>query len=68
MNVVENDRGEWVTAVGAPGSLARAQVEWPDLIEKIRTLRIERIAVLAIRKAGVCSHLETRSLLTAAGF
>jgi hypothetical protein len=34
MNQIKNDRGQYVTAVGAPGSKARAAVQYPALIEK----------------------------------
>jgi hypothetical protein len=33
VNYLTNDRGETVIAVGAPGSVERARVEWPAIIE-----------------------------------
>lgn len=33
MNHIQNDKGEWVIAIGAPGSIARATVQYPLTIE-----------------------------------
>lgn len=36
MNVIVNDKGETVRAVGSPNSTMRAAIEWPALIERLR--------------------------------
>ena len=38
MNTTMNDKGERVTAIGAPGSIERVKVEWPALICKIKNV------------------------------
>ena len=35
MNYIQNDKGEWVIAIGAPASIARAAIQYPLLIETI---------------------------------
>ena len=35
MNKVQNDRQEWVVAVGAPGSIERVKIERPEMINSI---------------------------------
>lgn len=35
MNMTFNDRGEKVHAIGAPNSVVRAYVEFPNLLEKL---------------------------------
>lgn len=77
MNKVKNDRGEWVTAVGAPGSLERVKVERPTLIERLDSLywmshechgKCVDEAIELIRANGIRSELETRSLLMASAY
>ena len=35
MNVIKNDFGDWVEAVGCPGSIERMKVEYPKLISEL---------------------------------
>jgi len=35
MNMIKNDRGEMVPAVGAQGSMARVECTYPALIERL---------------------------------
>jgi hypothetical protein len=75
-NYVENDRGEMVVAVGAPGSLERVKVEWPSLIERLDNLwcnaqaykspgdRVDE-ALEMMLAAGITSPIEKCSLLEA---
>lgn len=37
MNKILNDRGQLVLAVGAPGSIERAKIEYPALIDTLNT-------------------------------
>ncbi len=39
MNTLINDLGEEVTAVGAPGSIERVKVEYPNLIQALQNQR-----------------------------
>ena len=72
-NHVQNDRGEWVIAVGAPGSMERVRVERPSLIERLNNLYLQSDgccgrcvdeAIEMIRSEGIRSEMETRSLLS----
>jgi|SRR5262245_4117717 len=79
MNEIKNDKGEWVVAVGAPGSVERVKVEWPTLIEAVtRTCETVELTDAAsgdraravieqslgmIRAAGITSETETNSIL-----
>jgi hypothetical protein len=72
VNSVKNDRGEFVTAIGAPGSEARVRVEYPALVEKLNKIywqcyetygKGQDIAIEAIREAGIKDHLTTNSLM-----
>lgn len=67
MIYIENDRGEHVIAVGAPGSIARAKIQYPTLIEQIDDLYshgAERSeAETLILDKGIRSKLETESIL-----
>jgi hypothetical protein len=76
MNYIINDRNQSVIAVGAPGSVARARVQWPKLIERLNALYDNALdnrlpgravvkAVDMIRVAGVTSEMETSSILLA---
>lgn len=38
-NGLKNDRGEWVTAIGAPGSRERIKCQYPMLISDIEKAR-----------------------------
>lgn len=69
---VTNDRNESVIAIGAPGSEARARVEWPGLIDELNVLYDtscdcpgngwhEAIALLGAR--GITSRIEKESIL-----
>lgn len=39
MNRIKNDRGEWVVAVGSPGSIERIKCQYPMLISDIQRAR-----------------------------
>ncbi len=74
MNHVTNDYGQNVIAVGAPGSIQRAKVERPRLIERLNSLycnayespgRAVDEAVQMIRNEGIRSEMETISILQA---
>ena len=77
MNSIKNDKGEMVTAIGAPGSIERVKVKWPALIEKLNTIYKDALgheyshvwflneAIEMIRNAGIKSSLETSSILSA---
>jgi len=66
-NYIQNDRGKWVVAVGAPASIARAEVEWPKLIEEIEESYCqgadEAYAEGLIRNKGVRSVYEIEAIL-----
>ena len=36
MNRIQNDRREWVIAIGSPNSMARMKQKWPELIASCR--------------------------------
>jgi hypothetical protein len=72
MNYVENDYGNMVIAVGAPGSLKRLEVQYPKLISELNDLYYESydehgrrvdLAVEMIRRTGIVSESETSFLL-----
>ena len=72
MNRAINDKGEHVILTGAPGSLARARVERPALIEQITRLRQMGInKCFADEELRVTHHikssLERGAILLAAG-
>jgi hypothetical protein len=75
-NYIENDRGEMVIAVGAPGSIERAKVQWPELIRKLDSLfcfasgyelpgKSIDDAVTMISSAGVTTKAEKLAVLNA---
>lgn len=71
-NHVMNDRNELVLAVGAPGSVARALVEWPALIAKLRRAQAMRslnpqTAARMFGTAKVVLIVERVTILQAAG-
>lgn len=75
MNHVKNDRGEIVIAIGAPASIARVKVEYPELINQLNSIfsfdlprRAIDEAIEAIRAKGITSYLETNSLLKASHY
>jgi len=77
MNHVIDDYGRIVVAVGAPGSIERAKVERPKLIDRLNSLyfqaydfpgRAVDCAVEMIRAAGIRSELETASILKASAY
>lgn len=76
-NSIKNDRGVFVCAVGAPGSIERVKLEYPDLIDRLNLLYYQSFdaygravdkAIQLIRDAGIKSELETRSLLSASAY
>jgi hypothetical protein len=64
VNHVQNDKGEHVIAVGAPGSVARVKVEFPALLEAIAGDDDED-ALVEIKRRGITAPLEIESLLSA---
>lgn len=68
MNYIENDRGEFVIAVGAPGSPARAAVEHPTKIEVIDEMYTEGAELQEVIDyligLGIKSELERESILS----
>ena len=77
MNYIKNDKGLFVTAIGAPGSIERVKCEWPGLIERLNDLydknkgrpsRNIQKAFKMIRDAGVKSKLEKRSIILASNY
>jgi hypothetical protein len=72
MNHIQNDAGQSVIAIGAPGSLARCAAQYPQLIAKLNSLYCDSVdcfgravdkAIELIRSAGVRSEMETNSIL-----
>jgi hypothetical protein len=77
MNHVTDDYGRTAVAVGAPGSIERAKIERPKLIDRLNSLyfqaydspgRAVDCAVEMIRAAGIRSELETASILKASAY
>ena len=77
VNHVVNDKGETVIAIGAPGSIERAKVQWPALIEQLNRLYSSAYesygkAVAEVyqmnRDAGVKGRMETDSILLASDY
>lgn len=66
MNYIPDDKGNMVLAIGAPGSIERVRVQYPDLIERCRRQETSP-AVALIRARGITSLLETANILTASG-
>lgn len=67
VNSVKNDRGKYVTAIGAPGSEARVKVEYPKLIDRVNSLWNQEAgqdeAIEAIRDAGIKDRMTTTSIM-----
>jgi len=72
VNSVKNDRGEYVIAIGAPGSIARVKVEYPKLIDRINSLWNQQAgqdeAIEAIRDAGIKDRMTTTHLMEASHY
>ena len=72
MNHVRNDRGQLVTAVGAPGSEERLRCEYPALIERLTLAKQEGksaiVARRAIRREGIQTMLEIQTMLILLGY
>lgn len=73
-NYIQNDRGESVIAVGAPGSLERVKVQYPELIREIDNLYFTLYdcpgkgvdaAIQHIRDNGIRNYMETDNILLA---
>jgi hypothetical protein len=66
-NYVTNDYGKNVLAIGAPGSIARAEVEHPLKIAALKELHAngggKNEAIRVIMENGVSSRLEINSIL-----
>lgn len=54
MNHLRNDRGEFITAVGAPGSPARVKAQYPALIARVKQNPDQRAKLEA--EAGLNRH------------
>lgn len=67
MNLITNDYGEIVAAVGAPNSKARAGVRWPKLIDRLQSLFMQQAridtAIKEIREHGIVDESETLRIL-----
>jgi hypothetical protein len=77
MNHIVDDYGKTVIAVGAPGSIERAKIQYPKLIDELNALyfsayespgRAVDEAIEKIRAAGISSPLETKSILQASSY
>ena len=77
MNYIVDDYGKTVIAIGAPGSVERAKVQYPKLIDNLNALyfsayespgRAVDEAIEKIRAAGINSPLETKSVLQASNY
>lgn len=77
VNHVVNDKGETVISIGAPGSIERAKIQWPALIENLNRLYSSAYesygkaiddAYQMIRDAGVKGRMETDSILMASDY
>jgi len=44
MNTVKNDYGQWVIAIGAPGSMERIKIERPAAIEWVNSIIWQQLA------------------------
>ena len=68
MNHVQNDRGEWVIAVGNPISNVRAKIEYPVLIESLDELysygEDEEVAISHIKTKGITSNYQIEAILS----
>ena len=66
-NYIQNDKGLWVVTVGAPGSIARAKIERPALIEALDELYAQGYgreeAEKMIKISGVTSTYESEAIL-----
>lgn len=63
-NYTRNERGEYVAAVGAPGSIARLMVEYPVTISYLRGLHLNT-AIWMVKGMKKISPLEMKNLLVA---
>lgn len=72
INYTKNDKGEDVIAIGAPGSLARAKVEFPALIEELNALPdgtpIEEVTSRIKQADPTGGNMEQDSILQATKF
>jgi len=68
MNYIPADNGEMVIAEGAPASVARVRVQFPVLIDKIRTARNrganETDAQFMCASAGITGKLERDAIMS----
>lgn len=66
-NHITNDAGELVIAIGAPGSIARAEVEYPNKIAAIDEMYArggERDeAIKFLKESGINSEMERESIM-----
>lgn len=75
MNTIENDYGQVVIAVGAPGSQERVKAQYPKLINALISLYFQAVsenspglaideAIQMIRDVGVRGRMETDNILS----
>ena len=66
-NYITNDGGTQVLAIGAPGSIARAEVEHPLKIAAIDEMYCQAAdrdeAVLFLKESGINSEMERESIM-----
>ena len=72
MNYIQNDYGKYVIAIGAPGSIARVRVQYPKLIDRLRSLHMQQISynsfvlddiITSLIDAGIESKMEVESVI-----
>lgn len=72
MNYIPADNGNMVLAEGKPGSVTRARVQYPSLIQKLQTLRRkgsnEIDAHFVCASAGVNDTTERNAVIAASSF
>ena len=71
MNSLINDKGQLVTTIGAPGSIARLKCAWPKLLEDLEHLflsdAMEDEAYDLMRERGV-PNIDQRQLISISSF
>lgn len=71
-NYIPSDNGNMVLAEGTPGSVTRARVQYPSLIEKLKALRRngsnEIDAHFVCASSGVNNTTERNAVIAASSF
>ena len=66
-NHITNDAGKLVIAIGAPGSIARAEVEHPNKIAAINEMYCQGAereeAIIFLKESGINSEMERESIM-----